>query len=210
MKAKILILSRDDQYHQLQELGSRIVDWIRRLEGVKIEVAHDGEMLAAGRLSPYDICILCTSMSDLTDEQEEDIIDFVDDGKKLFGIHSATVVGEERGRYIDLIGGRFVHHPPRHEFQVKIEDRDHPITKEVEDFRITDELYVLDRTPRGAHVLATAFWEDKPQPLIYTKSNGRVLYNALGHDQTAYNHPAFRRLIIQGVRWMISSFYMKK
>jgi type 1 glutamine amidotransferase len=210
MKVNLLILSRDDQYHQLQELGSKIVDWIGGLEGIKIEVAHDGEILTDGRLSSYDICILCTALSDLTDEQEEGIIDFVDDGKKLFGIHSATVVGEEHRKYIDLIGGRFVHHPRRHEFQVKIEDRDHPITKGIVDFKITDELYVLDRTPKGAHVLATALWEDKPQPLIYTKSEGRVLYNALGHDQSAHNHHAFRRLVIQGVRWTINSLHTKK
>ncbi|UCD73641.1 MAG: ThuA domain-containing protein [Candidatus Bathyarchaeota archaeon] len=210
MKVKMLILSRDDQYHQLQELGLKIVDWIERLEGIKIEVAHEGEILADGRLSPYDICILCTAMSDLTEEQEEGIIDFVDDGKKLFGIHSATVVGEEHGRYIDLIGGRFVHHPPRHEFQVKIEDRNHPITKGIEDFKITDELYVLDRTPRGADILATALWEDKPQPLIYTKSEGRVFYNALGHDQSTHEHPVFKRLVIQGVLWAINSLRTKK
>lgn len=69
-----------------------------------------------------------------------------------------------------------------HEFQVKIEEKDHPITREIEDFKITDELYVLDRAPEGAHILATALWEDKAQPLLYTKSGGKgkVLYNALG------------------------------
>ncbi len=210
MMVKALILSRDDQYHRLQELGLKIVDWTERLEGIKTEVSHDGEILAGGRLSPYDICILCTALSDLTEEQEQGILDFVDDGKKLFGIHSATVVGEEHRRYIDLIGGRFLHHPPRHEFQVKIEDGAHPITKGIEDFKITDELYVLDRTPRGVHILATTLWEEKPQPLLYTKSGGRVLYNALGHDQAAHNHPVFRKLVIQGVRWAISTLHTKK
>lgn len=210
MTLKMLVLSRDDRYHQLQELGLKIVDWMGELEGINTEVSHDEEILAGGRLSPYDVCILCTAMNDLTDEQEEGMIDFVDDGKKLFGIHSATVVDEDHRRYIDLIGGRFVHHPPRHEFQVKIEDRDHPITKGIEDFKITDELYVLDRTPRDAHILATALWEGKPQPLIYTKSEGRVLYNALGHDQAAHNHPAFKKFVIQGVGWAISTLQTKK
>jgi type 1 glutamine amidotransferase len=119
------------------------------------------------------------------------------------------VVGEERGRYIDLIGGRFVHHPPCQEFQVEIEERDHPITRGIENFKIIDELYVLDRRPRDAYILATARWEDRPQPLIYTKSRGGVIYNALGHDQAAYDNPAFIRLVVQGIQWAMSTLPSK-
>jgi len=205
MAAKALILSRNDRYHPLEELGSKILDWLKELKDVRTEVSHDKGILASGELDACDICILCTTMDDLTVEQEKGIVDFVEDGKNLFGIHSATVINEERTRYISLIGGRFTHHPPRHEFQVRIEDKDHPITRGIEDFKVTDELYILDRAPEGAHVLATALWEGKSQPLLYTRrgGKGKVLYNALGHDQATYNHPTFRRLVVQGIRWMI-------
>lgn len=207
MAARILILSKNDRYHPLEELGSRIVDWSKELEDVETEVSHDKGILADGKLDAYDICILCTTMDDLTAEQEQGIVDFVDNGKNLFGIHSVTVVNEKHTEYINLIGGRFIHHDPYHEFQVKIKEKDHPITRGIKDFEITDELYVLDRTPEGAHILATAIWEDKPQPLLYTKRRGRgqVLYNALGHDQTTYDHPVFQKLVIQGIRWAIDT-----
>ncbi len=206
MAVKVLILSKNDRYHLLEELGSKILDWLKELEEVRTEVSHDKGILASRELDTCDICILCTTMGDLTAEQEEGIVEFVEDGKNLFGIHSATVINEERKRYISLIGGRFTHHPPRHEFQVRIEDKGHPITGGIEDFKVTDELYILDRAPEGAHILATALCEGKAQPLLYAKrvGKGKVLYNALGHDQATYNHPIFRRLVIQGIQWMIS------
>jgi len=204
MTTKALVLSQNDRYHPHEELGSRIIDWSKELGGIDMEVSHDKDILASGKLDPYDVCILCATMSDLTSEQEHGIVDFVDDGKNLFGIHSVTVVDEERKEYIDLIGGRFTHHSHYHEFQVKIEEKDHPITRGIKDFKITDELYVLDRVPEGACVLATALWEDRVHPLLYTKSRGKgkVLYNALGHDQAAYNHPVFRELVTNGIQWI--------
>jgi len=204
MSARVLILSKNDQWHPLEELGARIVDWAGELEGVEAEVSHDRGILTSGKLDTYEVCLLCTTMRELTDEQEQALVNFVERGKGLFGIHSATVVEEERTRYINLIGARFVHHSPYHEFRVKIEDREHPITSEIDDFPICDELYVLDRQPAGAHILATALWENEVQPLVYTKSygRGRVLYNALGHNEAAYDNPAFQKLVVQGIKWM--------
>ena len=207
MATKALILSKNDQHHPLEELGSKIVDWSKELEDFETEVSHDKEMLANGQLEPYDICILCTTVGELTAAQEQGVADFVDNGKNLLGVHSATVINENHTRYIDLIGGRFIHHSPYHEFQVKIEVEEHPITRGLEDFKITDELYVLDRPPEGANILATALWEDKAQPILYTKSygKGKVLYNALGHDEAAYNHPVFQKLMIQGIQWIMNA-----
>ncbi len=204
MSARVLILSKNDQWHPLEELGSMIVNWSQELEGVEIEVSHDKEILASGKLDTCDVCILCATVGELTDEQEQAVVDFVEKGKGLFAVHSATVVDEKRTKYINLLGGRFTHHSHYHEFQVTIEDREHPITSGVGDFKIRDELYVLDRHPEGAHILATALWEDKVQPLVYTKDygKGKVLYNAMGHDGAAYENPAFQKLVAQGLKWM--------
>ena len=109
--------------------------------------------------------------------------------------------------YIDMIGGRFVKHSLYHEFQVQIEDKEHPITQGVVDFKITDELYILDRAPQNAHLLAAAVWEDKSQPMVYTRKHGKgnVLYNALGHDEAAFNNPMFQKLVVGGIKWLLQA-----
>lgn len=203
MPSKILILSRNDQYHKLEVLSSMIVEWTKGFEDIELEVSHNIDMLA--ELSGFDLCIFCVTPTELTNEEEQSLGDFVESGKNLLAVHSATVVSEKNTRYIDLIGARFTHHSPYHEFQVKIEDAEHPVTKDLDDFNISDELYVLDRDPENAYVLATTVWEDKVQPMVYTKGygKGKVLYNALGHDEVSFTNPAYQKLIIQGIKWLL-------
>jgi type 1 glutamine amidotransferase len=199
----VLVLSKDDRWHKLEDLGARIVEWAGDVEGLTAETSHDRAVLGSKALGEYDVCVLCLSMSDLADAEEEGLAAFVAGGKVACGLHSATVTDEDRVTYIDLIGGRFEHHDKYGEFEVHIEDSEHPITLGVEDFQVSDELYVLDRKPLRAHILATATWRGESQPLVYTKRYGRgmVLYNALGHDRATFDHPAFRRLVVQGLAW---------
>jgi type 1 glutamine amidotransferase len=203
MPHRVLILSQDDRWHRLEDLGERMANWSRDLHDVSAEITHDPEVLAGSKLKTCDVCVLCATMGELSDSQERGIVDFVNQGGALFGVHSATVADEQHVAYIDLIGGRFTHHSPYQEFQVTIEEKEHPITSGLDDFMIHDELYVLDREPEGARVLATALWEGRAQPLVYVKGHGQgwVLYNALGHDEAAFDHPAFQKLVVQGLDW---------
>jgi type 1 glutamine amidotransferase len=40
--------------------------------------------------------------------------------------------------------------------------------------------------------------------MVYVKpcGQGTVVYNALGHDSAAWEHPAFRTLVTQGLAWV--------
>ena len=205
MSQKILILSQNDRHHRLETLGDMITEWLTDVKGVQTEVSHDQAMLH--QMSDFDLCFVCFTASQLTDREERALDSSVRDGKPVFAIHSATVVNEKNEMYIDMIGGRFVKHSPYHEFQVQIEDKEHPITQGVVDFKITDELYILDRALQNAHLLASAVWEDKSQPMVYTRKHGKgnVLYNALGHDEAAFNNPMFQKLVVGGIKWLLQA-----
>ncbi len=203
MSSKILILSKDDQYHKLETLGSLIVQWVKNLD-LDIQTSHEKD--AIFKLKDFDLFLLCMTTSQFTDEEEKALTDFVKAGRSLFAFHSASVIDEKNTKYIELIGGRFVTHSPYHEFPVTIVDKQHPVTKGIADFKISDELYALDREPKDAHILATTVWDNKTQPMVYSKryGDGTVLYNALGHDEAAFNNPAYRQLTVQGIKWLIS------
>jgi regulator of RNase E activity RraA/type 1 glutamine amidotransferase len=203
MSARVLILSQDDQWHKLQELGQQIALWLRKVDGIEVEASHSLQVLASDVLDTYDVCVLCTTMTGLTADQEQRLVHFARQGGAVVGIHAAAVIDEESTAYIDLIGGRFDHHPRKQGFRVEIQDKRHPVTAGIESFEIVDELYVLDGEPRGVRVLATAQWEERAQPVIYTKKcgKGHVLYNALGHDGAAHGNPVYRDLIVRGIQW---------
>ena len=203
-ESKILILAQDEKPHSLGILGKMMVDWLKDAGFSNVTLTDDRSTIT-GDLNEYDLLILSMTVYKLSPAEEEAIVSFVDGGKRLFGIHSVTVVDPGNEEYIKMMGGRFTTHSPHHEFTVKVADPGHPIVEGMKDFKITDELYVLDRTPSAASVLLTAFWDDHAQPILYLRAHGKgkVLYNALGHDQAAYENPSFEKIIIQGVSWLL-------
>jgi len=202
--SKILILAQNDQWHPLEDLGAMMADWLKDAGFNDVTLTKDRAVIT-GDISEYDLLVLCMTPGKFSPEEENALVDYVENGKKLMGLHSATFVDEENQKYIEMIGGRFTHHGPYHEFTVKVSDPGHTIVKDLKDFTIADELYVLDRTPSAASVLLTAFWDDHAQPLLYLRSHGqgKVLYNAMGHDMAAFENPNFRHIVVQGVKWLL-------
>ena len=202
---RILILAENDQNHPLEILGKMAQKWLKD-SGMPNVILSKERSEITGDLGKYDLLILAMTMNKLSPAEEDALVSFVERGKKLMGIHSATVVNEENKRFIEMIGGRFIHHSPHHEFIVKVAHPHHPVVEGLMDFKITDELYVLDRTPSAASVLLTAFWENRAQPMLYIRAHGqgKVLYNALGHGPEAYENPNLEKLIIQGAKWLLS------
>ena len=113
------------------------------------------------------------------------------------------------------------HHSPRHDFQVTIVDKNHPITRGLTDFpQPNDELYAnLKWQPEGSfHVLATA-WDDHKlyngkakqptpgdgltHPMLWTVDygQGRVFATALGHDADAMKSDGFIKSFARGAEW---------
>lgn len=201
---KILILAQNDEYHPLETLGEMMLGWLKDEGFGDVTLTGDRSALTSD-LDQYDLLILCMTMNKIPAPEEDAIVSFVEDGKKLMGIHSATVVDEGNRKYIEMIGGRFTHHSPHHEFTVKVASPGHPVVEGLKDFKITDELYVLDRTPSDASVLLTAFWEKQAQPMLYLRvhGQGKVLYNALGHGPEAFENPNLKTIVVQGVKWLL-------
>ena len=107
----------------------------------------------------------------------------------------------------------------------------HPLTRGIEPFETTDELYLMERHG-DLHVLldtefageATGFdehqWAQDRHPVMYIKAQGEgaVLYNTLGHcrshydmqpfldwwptiDRCAWDLPVFYDLLRRGIAW---------
>lgn len=205
----VLILSKTDQYHPSEEFGKALMEWIKDDPNLKGEEFHNKSVVLSDRLKKADILVTCVDWNAqaLTDEEGDALIRFVENGGTLIGVHGAVAVSAERTRYIGLIGTRVTHHSPYHEFPVDVTAEKHPITQGVENFRITDELYCMDREVGDAQILATATWQDKKEPMLYVRAQGKgkVIYNALGHDTKAYDNPAFKELVLRSLAWAAGS-----
>ncbi len=71
----------------------------------------DYSALTADNLRRYDLLVLHTTGSERHGADIEAIVDFVESGKALVGIHNATDSFTKDPEFIALIGGRFRTHP---------------------------------------------------------------------------------------------------
>ena len=115
-------------------------------------------------------------------------------------------------------------HGEFHEFQVTIKNRDHPITRGIEDFRQWDELYhgLLNIHDVPHDLLATAHSDpakggsgrDEPMMIALQYGSGRVFHQILGHvwpeppwegykgcSMIALENPGFQSTFLRGCEW---------
>jgi type 1 glutamine amidotransferase len=192
-------------YHPFESCGRILKEFLEETGRYSVEWSTDRDLLLGEALEGFDAVITYTQGGTLTPEQEEGLTGFVAGGGGFVGLHGATASWKTNDAYIDMLGGVFAGHGPVCDFSVTIVDHNALVTERVPDFRVTDELYLLDRFCPDAHVLATAVWEGEVQPIIYNKpyGEGRVHYNALGHDERTFTMPLYQKLVIRGLDWVL-------
>ena len=164
-----------------------------------------------------DCAALVTYTCDVvpTAEETEALKTFLARGGRWLALHGTNSIlrflesglvsaPDDAPGFMRLLGTQFRAHPPIGPMQVEIADRDHPMTRGIDDFEIVDELYLSERTS-DIHILmktrftgeATGFeqadWDEAEVPILYTRDHGAagtggsVLYNTLGHCRGHYD-----------------------
>ena len=137
----------------------------------------------------------------------------------------------DRGDVMEILGTQFKAHPPIGPFKVEVVDRDHELTRGIDDFEVIDELYLSHTTAPIDILMQTRFageatgfiagqWEETIVPVVYTRQigQGMVSYNALGHcrghydlpgmvdfypnpEKCAWNYAVYYELLRRGIAW---------
>jgi putative heme-binding domain-containing protein len=110
---------------------------------------------------------------------------------------------EEFARRIGLANKqiKFRHGPLDVEFNRAIS---HPIARNFTRVQMVDESYwQLTGSLRPAQVMATSREDGAPQPIFWTKEEGkgRVFVSIPGHYSWSFDDPAFRILLLRGIAW---------
>ena len=201
-KIKTLVFA-GGKIHDFKGCGKAIMEALSQREEFELTYIEDDlDALIAPKLDPYDLIVFYYTMGELSDAQRDGLLNFVASGKGYVGIHSASDSFAEEPAYRAMVGGYFVTHPRYRQYQVNVVDSEHPITKDMDEFMVTDEQYITDYDPR-VHVLASALWKGKAMPVAWTKSwgEGRVFYLALGHNADSCQDENFKLLLQRGVTW---------
>ncbi len=176
----------------------------KKLEGTGrfvLTVTDNRDEMARPAIDKYDVVLIYTTAGALTEAQEKGLVGFVEDGKGLVGIHSATDSFKNSDAYWKLMCGQFSGHGAG-TFKVKITGKSHPIVQGMSGFEITDETYVHKFHPESKMVVLMRREADgEPVSWVQYVGKGRVFVNGLGHGKPAWENPAFQTLIERALLW---------
>ncbi|BCW98204.1 MAG: hypothetical protein KatS3mg024_1031 [Armatimonadota bacterium] len=198
-----VLLFTGGEIHDHRGCGDEI---LRHLEGAGCydvtRVEDDLEVFARPDLAGFDCVVFYYTVGEISDAQLVGLSDFIASGKGFVPVHSGADSFRDSDDYRAIVGGYFVTHPHYRSYQVSVLDREHEITRDLDEFTVTDEQYITSYDTR-VNVLATALWQGKAWPVAWTKTwgKGRVFYLALGHDPAACRDPNFGLLLTRGVKW---------
>jgi type 1 glutamine amidotransferase len=151
---------------------------------------EDLSLLTPENLAQFDVFINSGSVDAITPEQQKAVYDFVQKGGSFLALHNASA-GPANGPWQELIGGRFLKHPPPYLMRVHVTEagRKSPITRGVEDFEVVDEhhfvSYLFEPQPPSTGPdgpWKTSFWTSAPHVLFESDA----VDNAIDPDKAQY------------------------
>ncbi|MBE7462127.1 MAG: ThuA domain-containing protein [Planctomycetes bacterium] len=200
--AKPWLMLVGGKWHAFQQAADVFSGVLAEALGVKTTVAFDRKALKPAALARYGGVLAYTEWGKVTPAEAKALEAFVQGGGALVGVHCASDY-QPNETLFKLFGVRFRGHPPVDEFPVTFADRGHWITHRLDDFRITDEMYLMDVDDSGSQVLATMHHQGRNLPAVLCRNHGagRVFYTALGHDARSWSNATFRKLLSRGACW---------
>ena len=194
-------------------------------------IFRDGMIIPGGYLQPFSIYdpdettlhsdppvtdIDETPVSWLTAEQGRAIREFVDAGGSAFFFHNCSHISLSNDDFRHVEGAIYTGHPPLIPFRVNIVNHDHPITRGVKDFVVTDDQHYVIYEKDPSHVLmkSTNFSVDYVGShgnqgrsceccWAYDYGNGRVCFMSPGHMITTLWNPEYIKIQQNASRWLL-------
>lgn len=149
----------------------------------------------------------------ITAEQGKAVKEFAANGGGILFYHNVTYISPDNEDFRDVLGAVTEGHPPLRPFKVKVMNRNHPITRDVRDFIVTDEQHFMKYTKDPKYVLLRSVNEDGltyrnlgsecEAGWAYDYGKGRICYLAPGHMIVDLWNPEYEKLQRNAVRWLL-------
>jgi len=189
-----------------------------------VYTTEDATIFNDKSLADYDVIVMASTTGDiLSDDQKDAFMRFVQSGKGVVGIHSATDTEYNWGWYAKLIGGQFKSHPAQQTARIKVVDQNHPATYHLNKRWLwTDEWYNFKNFNEDVKVLLQVdetsydagskngkfmgMGEIHPVSWYHEYDGGRIFYTALGHVEAAYEDADFLQHLYGGIWWAAKGY----
>jgi type 1 glutamine amidotransferase len=212
----ILVLC-DDQWHPAEVIIRGFKD-LNKDEFNFDFVSDAKDMLTPDFIARYPVIVCCKGnqlnsannapwFTPVTEVGVRELEAYVESGRGVFSLHGGNTAreGEKGWEYGAFVGNYFISHPPRCHIDVKITGN-HPIVQGVNNFSIRDEHYQLTHTADKREELFRTYSEAGGEQVggyVRHIGKGRLCVMTLGHIFSVWEHPQFRKLLDNALRWLI-------
>ncbi|MBN2313693.1 MAG: DUF1080 domain-containing protein [Sedimentisphaerales bacterium] len=165
----------------------------------------------------YDVIVFYNMTQNISQKRRRNFSRLLDEGVGVVALHHTMAAFQEFPRFKQIIGtkyyqkdtteggalhkgGTYLHDV---DFTVQIADKNHPITKGLNDFTIHDETYKNCWFDENNHVLLTTDHPTSDRTIGWVRNfeRARICTIQLGHDSKAYENDNYRKLIKRAIYW---------
>lgn len=198
------------------------------LQGIRYDTIVQpaaNELINSPAVDQYEVLVFYDMPDSITPAQQQAYTRLLNQGKAMVFLHHALVSYQRWPEFTNIIGGKY-HTVPvtvngvtyrsnyKHDvvIPVKVENRQHPVTKGINDFEIFDEVYGDCEIRSSIKPLLSTTHPKSMRYLAWTHHYGRseVLFIQLGHGPEAFRDPHYRQLLQQGIHWSAQQHTRKK
>ena len=222
-----LVCGSPGRNHDFDFARLRLAQALYDAGGIRTDCYQDYEAVAAHGAG--DMLISYSSQVPVSDTACAAIENWLEAGGRWFAMHASNSVLDNR-LMPQILGTRFITHPPYQRFDVAVTAPEDPLLNGIEPFAIDDELYCIETVREDIEVLLHCHWggeayggrqmETRDWPLMYRRrvGAGGIVYLALGHANRPYDKPfadgpdqpdhrgpwdvpVFQELVRRGIDW---------
>jgi type 1 glutamine amidotransferase len=210
----LLVTGEDHPAHRWQETAPVLRNTLNTDKNIDCRLVDDPEILGTDLIFDYEVLVFhFKNYKPLKryEQVKKNLVRFIDNGGGLVLVHFACGAFQDWAEFEQLAGRVYDPKKPGHDpyglFKVEYVDHNHPITKKLNDFEITDELYTcLKDSTIPVHILAesTSKIDKQRHSMAFVREhgNGRIFLTTLGHDVKSVSSPDFKLLLLHAVYWV--------
>ena len=208
----VIVTGIDYPGHKWKETAPVLAEALRKDARLKVDVVETPAFLASPKLNDYNTVVLHFmnwESPDPGEQARQNLAQFVSNGGGMVLVHFACGAFQGWPEFEKLAGRvydpKLRPHDPYGSFQVVRTSVDHPITRGMQPFETTDELYTCLAGNTPIEIIATAKskvdGKDYPMGFVLNYGKGRVFHSVLGHDAQAIANPPVAELFRRATAW---------
>ncbi|SFU13866.1 putative membrane-bound dehydrogenase domain-containing protein [Algoriphagus locisalis] len=202
-RIEILVLGHESEHHNSEKLMMYLETPLFQ-KGINLTYTTDVADLNSTKLNNYDGLMIYANHDEISAEQESALKSYVESGKALIPIHSASFCFRNSDWFVEAVGGQFSTHGTG-DFTATIVNAEHPVMQGISEFETWDETYVHSQVNPDMTVLMERVDDKGKEPYTWVREQGkgRVFYTAYGHNEKTWEKKEFQELVANGILWAV-------